>query len=147
MLDLVGATNLEVTNDRKSEPTFRTINGESWIDVTFTRRVEVSGWKVCEDETLSDHRRIQFKTNNLEEQGPEGPRRLITSKTDWGGFQRALRRKLQRLNGINLGADEAAKQLQQAAIAALKVSTPTSRPGYNRGTHGGTRSLNVAGGQ
>ncbi|CAH1384410.1 unnamed protein product, partial [Tenebrio molitor] len=37
IIDLVGAANLVVENDRDSIPTFETANGKSWIDITLSR--------------------------------------------------------------------------------------------------------------
>jgi hypothetical protein len=66
IIDLVGAANLVVENDRESIPTFETANGRSWIDLTFSRNATVEGWVVREDVTLSDHRAISFRVDTGE---------------------------------------------------------------------------------
>lgn len=132
-MDLIGAANLEVANDRDSQPTFQSANGVSWIDVTLVRGVNIVDWNVDERETLSDHRLIKFATEDAGRQRSEGPRRLITSRTDWATFKRELRRRTLRVDGTSLGVEEEADRLQRAAIAALKASTPTGKPGPAQG--------------
>jgi endonuclease/exonuclease/phosphatase family metal-dependent hydrolase len=63
IIDLVGAANLVVENDRDSIPTFETANGKSWIDITLSRDATVESWAVREEETLSDHRSIFFSVD------------------------------------------------------------------------------------
>jgi hypothetical protein len=69
IIDLVGAANLVVENDRDSIPTFETANGKSWIDITLSRDATVESWAVREEETLSDHKSIFFSVD-IEEKRP-----------------------------------------------------------------------------
>jgi hypothetical protein len=63
IINLVGAANLVVENDRDSIPTFETANGKSWTDITLSRDARVERWVVREEETLSDHRSISFSVD------------------------------------------------------------------------------------
>ena len=55
------ANDMDVVNDAASLPTFETVNGRSWVDLTMVRGADAVNWSVCEDETLSDHRAISFQ--------------------------------------------------------------------------------------
>lgn len=71
--------NLITLNRPDSLPTFETINGKSWIDLTLTSSnllTELIYWKVLETETLADHRYIFFSL--FYEKRP--PLKLLTKK-------------------------------------------------------------------
>jgi hypothetical protein len=86
IIDLVGAANLVVENDRDSIPTFETANGKSWIDITLSRDATVESWAVREEETLSDHRSIFFSVD-LGEAGNDQPKErkriMMVHQADW----------------------------------------------------------------
>jgi hypothetical protein len=73
IIDLVGAANLLVENDRESIPTFETANEKSWIDITLSRDARMEGWVVREEETLSEHRSISFSVD-IGEMGNDQPK-------------------------------------------------------------------------
>ena len=61
---LIGSLGLSVENIG-TMPTFSRRNQSSIIDVTFSTRVRISGWRVDADtESLSDHRYIYFDVNS-----------------------------------------------------------------------------------
>jgi hypothetical protein len=92
IIDLVGAANLVVENDRDSIPTFETANGKSWIDIRLSRDTTVESWAVGEEETLSDHRSIFFSVDIGEpgnDQPKERKRIMMVHQADWQLFRDA----------------------------------------------------------
>lgn len=65
LMDLVGRHRLEIANNSDDLATFSSANGQSWIDVTLGRNVNIAEWKVDDDESLSDHRYIRFSVPNV----------------------------------------------------------------------------------
>ena len=55
---LLNNFNLE---NKRGPPTFDCSRGHSWIDVTFSKNIEVINWMVINEESLSDHRIITFE--------------------------------------------------------------------------------------
>lgn len=55
----------ELANDRNQGPTFESTNGRSWVDVTWSRELEIGEWKVGDTETLSDHKYVTFRVKGL----------------------------------------------------------------------------------
>lgn len=63
LIEFMLNNNLNTLNNNTSLPTFETINGKSWVDITLASinlLSEVVFWKVLETESLSDHRYIFF---------------------------------------------------------------------------------------
>lgn len=63
LLEFIASTNLEILN-RGKEPTFVTKTRREVLDVTFaTRQIldRIVNWRVSSEETLSDHREINFE--------------------------------------------------------------------------------------
>ena len=52
---LLNGFNLE---NKSGQPTFSCFRGESWIDVTLMKNVEISNWMVNNKESFCDHRII-----------------------------------------------------------------------------------------
>lgn len=131
LMDLIGATNLEIGNNEVSAPTFETVRGRSWIDVCFSRGVEITGWKVDEENFLSDHKMIDFIIRRLT-RGSGGnqntaSREMVVSRADWDLFSNYLQEQAPTdLDGIS--AEEAARILQSCAIRACEVAIPTRTP-------------------
>lgn len=94
MMDFTGAANLIIENNREAEPTFETVNGRSWIDLTFSRGVTVEGWAVGTDELLSDHKLISFSVHIDEGVSRARERRMVISKADWERFRVTMRDEL-----------------------------------------------------
>lgn len=63
MIGFIIRQGLRVWNDPNSKPTFQSVNGESWIDVTMSKpplfHTAAHTWRV-EESTLSDHGYITF---------------------------------------------------------------------------------------
>jgi hypothetical protein len=126
IIDLVGAANLVVENDRDSIPTFETANGKSWIDITLSRDATVESWAVGEEETLSDHRSISFSVDIGEagnDQPKERKRIMMVHQADWQLFRDAA------IEGKGAifeedSAEDMASALQGLAMRACKASIP-----------------------
>ena len=59
---------LHIINENKDIPTFETIRGRSWVDLTITNDQllrHVTEWKIEEDESCSDHKIISFKIGEV----------------------------------------------------------------------------------
>ena len=55
--------NLFIINEKDSEPTFETVNGKSWIDLSVTSGEmlpKVTHWEIKDEVTMSDHKYISF---------------------------------------------------------------------------------------
>lgn len=62
LVEYLASTNLEILN-RGNEPTFVTMAREEVLDVTFATRSfldRIAHWRVSREETLSDHKEINF---------------------------------------------------------------------------------------
>ena len=63
LLEYLVGTDLEILN-RGNNPTFRTQNRKEVLDLTLCSEAligKVTGWKVSEEESLSDHRHVVFR--------------------------------------------------------------------------------------
>ena len=79
-----------------SEPTFCTTRAKSIIDITLTNvpaadLLEVTGWRVLEEDSLSDHKYISYQVGRYVPVEKEG---RALKKADWGLFQRELEESL-----------------------------------------------------
>jgi hypothetical protein len=64
LIQFLSELNLIVLNDDPNSPTFQTNRGQSFIDLTIIGvncSQIVNNWKVCEEESLSDHKYTEFK--------------------------------------------------------------------------------------
>jgi hypothetical protein len=122
IIDLVGAANLVVENDRDSIPTFETANGKSWIDITLSRDATVESWAVREEETLSDHKSIFFSVD-IGEMGNDQPRErkriMMVHQADWQLFRDAKGATFEEDT-----AEDMASALQGLAMRACKARIP-----------------------
>jgi hypothetical protein len=126
IIDLVGAANLVVENDRDSIPTFETANGKSWIDITLSRDTTVESWAVGEEETLSDHRSIFFSVDIGEagnDQPKERKRIMMVHQADWQLFRDAAIKGKGAIFEED-SAEDMASALQGLAMRACKASIP-----------------------
>jgi retrotransposon-encoded endonuclease len=144
LLDFIAQLNLEVVNESDSSPTFATVNGQSWIDVTLTRDLDITNWKVEEEEeSLSDHRYVTFEIvrGNFSPKIDQGVR-FNTRKADWSKFKITLTESVRVLE--NAAADsvmkveELAEAFQKACITACRASMPLKKPGGSRVPKGNT---------
>ncbi|XP_072400410.1 uncharacterized protein [Diabrotica undecimpunctata] len=60
IIDWTTLHHIYIHNKHNSPPTFLTLRGKSWIDLTLTKNTTVNDWMVVEEETLSDHQYITF---------------------------------------------------------------------------------------
>jgi hypothetical protein len=122
IIDLVGAANLVVENDRDSIPTFETANGKSWIDITLSRDATVESWAVREEETLSDHKSIFFSVD-IGEMGNDQPRErkriMMVHQADWQLFRDAKGATFEEDT-----AEDMTSALQGLAMRACKARIP-----------------------
>ncbi|XP_074036728.1 uncharacterized protein [Leptinotarsa decemlineata] len=77
-----------IENDCESPATFSSNRGESWVDLTISESVQVNEWRVCVEETMSDHRMIEFSLMGL----PKMRRALVANVrgTDWAGVEQMM---------------------------------------------------------
>lgn len=124
LLEWLCGMDMFVANDNRSLATFSSSNGESWVDVTVCKRVNVQEWEVLEEDTLSDHRYIVFAIRG------ERPReRGVGATYDLG---RARWNTLHQIIGtFRMDVDEDAETLagrfQTCLEEACRVSIPRAR--------------------
>lgn len=103
----------EINNDRDMGPTFQTVRGQSYIDLTMSKRVEMRGWTVDEEETLSGHRYIQYKikVDGIRAERPKMAYDFVN--TDWVAYKRELRRQLDLTINNAMDIEEKAANIQR----------------------------------
>lgn len=130
LLEFLASTELEVLN-RGNEPTFVTPRRQEVIDITLCSRgmvSEISGWKVAEEDTLSDHKYIEFCIGADRTPAPmfRNPKRA-----NWHEYREGLRRKL-RASPCKLRSpaaiDAAVHGLVKAMNEAFEAACPISKP-------------------
>lgn len=94
LMEFIASTSLEILNKGK-EPTFVTKTRKEVLDVTFATRSildRIANWRVSNEETLSDHKEINFEiqTGNVKAIPFKNPRR-----TDWECFKARLNELLE----------------------------------------------------
>jgi hypothetical protein len=94
--DFIITRNLLIMNVETSIPTFETIRGHSWIDLTFCNSIltqKTSGWTCGDEESCADHKIIFF---NIVAERSNGNavyypgKRYLTKTGDWGKFVNKL---------------------------------------------------------
>lgn len=93
LIEFLSSTNLEILN-RGNVPTFVTGNRSEVLDVTFASRellTRVLNWHVSNEESLSDHKEINF---DICSRGTDNPLFRNPRNTDWDKFNSILRRNL-----------------------------------------------------
>jgi hypothetical protein len=79
-------------NEATGMPTFETMRGHSWIDLTICNNVLVqktSGWTCGEEESCADHKIIFFNITAVRNGGTAlyyPGKRYLTKTEDWGNF-------------------------------------------------------------
>lgn len=126
-LDLIGTEGLVIENDPNSMPTFETVNGRSWVDVTFSANAEVTRWTVHEEDSLSDHRLLSFSVGNDSEAEKSEEKRFLVSRADWDKFADCCRQAIPALRIESLEAERAAESLQEAAMRACRAAIPRGK--------------------
>lgn len=87
LYDLLNSENAQICNDPHSDPTFETVNGTSWVDITASRGVRIPiEWRILEDESLSDHKYIKWQLYEQYAEQPTSPK-YIHNKANWTKFR------------------------------------------------------------
>lgn len=136
LLEYIAGTDLEILN-RGNKPTFQTKNRREVLDVTLCSGGlvgRVRGWKVSEEESLSDHKQLIFW---LTLRKPEVQLRRNPRRTDWGAFKEELQGRFEDFPSRYGTCDElehAADFLQRALITSFENNCPTSAVGSAEGS-------------
>jgi len=134
ILDFIARAGLVVLNQGDT-PTFRRPGQRGTIpDVTFASEAlltRISGWRVVEDYTGSDHQFIVFDIldwpNRRVSASREGPRRWNTNKLDVVKFTEAISRGAMGLPG-EAGAEALATSTMELIVSACDQSMPRRKP-------------------
>lgn len=111
LMEYIATTKLETLN-HGTKPTFVVKNRKEVIDITLSSQnfaSRIKNWQVSKEETLSDHKEINFSIT-IEQQ----PKKLFRNprNTNWEIFNRNLSAKLR--NNSKLNGIETARQLDDA---------------------------------
>jgi len=94
--EFVLTRDLFLINEATGTPTFETMRGRSWIDLTLCNNVLVqktSGWTCGEEESCADHKIIFFNITAVRTGGTAlyyPGKRYLTKTEDWGNFVNKL---------------------------------------------------------
>lgn len=136
LLEYLATTNLEILN-RGSRPTFVTSRRQEVIDLTVgTPGVTqwIKNWRVDDEETLSDHRRISFQAMAGEELPPETTYRNPRA-TDWTSYREVLSGRLRGTDGRSRtegGIEGDVESLQASIIHAYEAACPAKTRKVNK---------------
>lgn len=136
--DLISAHGLEILNDAGQGPTFETMQGTSFIDVTLaspTMIQFIGDWKVWRNWTSSDHNIIEIRLRVPRANGNErksANNRFDISRADWEQFSKSLTDlSKSRLEVLDLNSqaevEGMAVTLQEVIIEASEASMPRKR--------------------
>jgi hypothetical protein len=142
-------------NEATGTPTFETMRGRSWIDLTLCNNVLVqktSGWTCGEEESCADHKILFFNITAVRTGGTAlyyPGKRYLTKTEDWGNFVSNLMTNIlsnfgcltsstdltqfdeELCNKVKLGADigESIHKFITAVALASDSTFRVSRPG------------------
>ncbi|XP_036140820.1 uncharacterized protein LOC118644950 [Monomorium pharaonis] len=150
---LIGAFGMQVVNDTKQGPTYRSTRGSSFIDVTLASpsiRQFVRDWKVRSDWTTSDHSAIDIRLNVPKAAARtciSSEARFDTNRANWEGFSESLvslaRTNLEFLSpSSKADVETMARTLSEIIIEACKASMLRKRK-FRRSNPWWTRELSV----
>jgi hypothetical protein len=136
--EFVCEQNFIILNDNKFFPTFHNTRGESFIDLTITNinaSLLINSWQVLEEDSLSDHRFIQFELKeNIQEINFKNTRRFLTKNIDWSPFKNEMQKhnldlhtfiaSCQNKQDINDVSRELTKVLINVCEKTLKIIKP-----------------------
>jgi hypothetical protein len=98
--ELIISRDLLIMNEESDIPTFETIRGQSWIDLTICNKTlaqKTRGWSCGEEESCSDHKLISFRIEFGDSRGNitqcPGKRYFVTADK-WGTFHSTLEQRL-----------------------------------------------------
>ena len=124
------SSGLDLFNVWDCPPTFRVQHGNicrrSWIDSTMGRYCIVNNWRVCGDDTYSDHAMIAFDILTVLDPGA-APRRNLY-RISWPAFREGLEEMAKDLEDFldsdEANAEEAAAMFTEACSRAIECSAP-----------------------
>ena len=136
--DFLAAGNLQLGNNNQGVPTFCTVLGESFIDVTLvTNNIHCRKWCVNETWVSSDHRAISFEVGLNQQQREkrqrhEGLPRFALRRADWSQYLENLlvlwpkiEENFGELNEATIS--KAVNSLQGGLLRATEGSVPRTR--------------------
>jgi hypothetical protein len=90
LIEFLSELNLVILNDNPNVSSYYTTRGQSFIDLTIindnSSRI-INRWKVCEDESLSDHRFIEFYiTDETQHIHYKNTKKYIINDNNWPDF-------------------------------------------------------------
>lgn len=101
-----------IKNDRKWGPTFQTLRGQSFVDITMARGVEVEDWRILDEETLSGHRYLSYRI--LVGSKKNAPRMVYDfERTNWDLFKQKIIHKCEEVNWDDINVEIKAETLQK----------------------------------
>ncbi|XP_036148374.1 uncharacterized protein LOC118647462 [Monomorium pharaonis] len=126
LLEFLVSTDLEILN-RGKEPTFVTAVRREVLDLTICSRQiarEVTGWRVSDEPSLSDHRQITFRLAKVQAKvrTVRDPR-----KTDWDSFREDLAvglREFPKRHGTPQEIELCVEHLQRALVGSFENNCP-----------------------
>ncbi|XP_044575186.1 uncharacterized protein LOC123258995 [Cotesia glomerata] len=128
LLEYLSTTGLEILNVG-SKPTFVTSQRQEVIDLTLgSRKIAqmVTDWGVSKEDTLSDHRQINFSVKGNKDNGTRDTYRNPRS-TDWLKYRKELGNRLGKpVRGLRNvpKIEQAAEHLQQAIVQSYEIACP-----------------------
>ncbi|XP_036146028.1 uncharacterized protein LOC118646684 [Monomorium pharaonis] len=149
LLKFLVSTDLEILN-RGREPTFITAVRKEVLDLTICSRQvvqEVTGWRVSDELSLSDHRQITFRLAKVQAKvrSVRDPR-----KTDWDSFREDLAvglREFPKRHGTPQEIELCVEHLQRALVGSFQDNCPertelrsAARRAWNRARNKGRQA-------
>lgn len=101
-----------IVNDKYQGPTFRTTRGQSSVDLTMAKGIDVGEWNIMEEETLSGHRYLAYYVWTGTERVK--PRMIYDfGNTNWNNFRHKLAQKHDAVDWENKETEQKAEELQR----------------------------------
>ena len=132
LLDYILSRNLHVANVGNA-PTYQNIRGKEVLDLTLLSNHTldlISGWKVSDTESLSDHNYIEFTLNSAVKVNEKYFRNI--KKTDWGLYNEKVKEGMALIADLNLDLNTKAKYLNKVYLSAFHDSCRLSRVGNGK---------------
>ena len=126
LMEWLSSTNLHILN-KGNDYTFSDCRRQEVIDITIgdTKVLDkVVNWQVSSDETMSDHRRIEFDlivSKNIADPNMDNSYRNV-KKTDWSLFGQNLNKEISGINTSSENIDILTDRLENAIINSYNSS-------------------------